>query len=35
MSVNKDIFALGREANYDFQSVGRPEAEWTRGAEPH
>ncbi|GHO77667.1 hypothetical protein KSD_54380 [Ktedonobacter sp. SOSP1-85] len=29
MSVNKDIFEVGRKPNYDFQSVGRPEVEWS------
>ena len=28
MSVNKDFFDLGREPNYDFQSVGRPQVKW-------
>jgi len=25
MSVNKDIFVPNRDANYDFQSAGKPE----------
>lgn len=33
MSVNKDIFVPGRDANYDFQSVGKPESGWTKSDE--
>lgn len=29
MTVNKDIFEPNRDANYDFQSVGKPASGWT------
>ena len=28
MSVNKDIFDINRDFNYDFQSTGRTRLEW-------
>lgn len=30
MSVNKDTFDPARDANYDFQSAGKPETGWTK-----
>ena len=33
MSVNKDIFVPNRDANYDFQSAGKPESGWTKSDE--
>jgi len=30
MSVNKDTFQPDRDANYDFQSAGKPEAAWVK-----
>lgn len=30
MTVNKDIFEPERDPNYDFQSAGKPESDWTK-----